>query len=110
MGEGRREGGDQKVENKCDLFQLPPKRINVFCLVKLVWHPVSEDGCGIAECPCSLTFFLLVFLPNPKMLSLHREEERREQGGLYWETSSCRHCVSAVCSSFSRPCSTSRAY
>ena len=66
MGEGMREGGDQKVENKCDLFQLPPKRINVFCLVKLVWHPVSEDGCGIVECPCSLTFFFACVLAKSK--------------------------------------------
>ena len=36
--------------------------------------------------------FLSVFLPNQEMLSLHREQEQREQGGLYWETGSCGYC------------------
>ena len=41
--------------------------------------------------------FLFEFSPNPGMLSLHREEERREQGGLYGETSSCRYCGAVLC-------------
>ena len=36
--------------------------------------------------------FSFVSLPNPETLSLHREEEQREQGGLYWETNFCRYC------------------
>ena len=39
--------GDHKVKNK--RVQLPPKRCNVFCLVKLVWQSVPEDGCSITE-------------------------------------------------------------
>ena len=41
--------------------------------------------------------FLFVFSPNPEMLSLHREEERRERGGLYGETSSCTCCRVVFC-------------
>ena len=41
--------------------------------------------------------FLLAFLPNPEMLSLHREQIWREQDGLYWETSSCRRCGGVLC-------------
>ena len=41
--------------------------------------------------------FLFVFSPNPEMLSLHREEEQREQGGLYWEASSCGYCCVVLC-------------
>ena len=41
--------------------------------------------------------FLFVFSPNPGMLSLHKEEERREQGGLYWESSSSRYCGMVLC-------------
>ena len=32
---------------------------------------------------CEMTLLLNVFSPNREMLSLHREEEQREQGGLY---------------------------
>ena len=41
--------------------------------------------------------FVCVFLPHPEMLCLHREEEWREWGGLYWETSSCKYCGVVLC-------------
>ena len=40
---------------------------------------------------------LFVFSSDPEMLSLHREEEQREQGGLYWEASSCGYCCVVLC-------------
>ena len=42
---------------------------------------------------CAPECFLFVFSPNPKMHRLHWEEEWREQGGLYGETSFCRYMV-----------------
>ena len=44
-----------------------------------------------------LNVFCFMFSPNPEMLSLHREEEWREWGGLYWETSSCKYCGAVLC-------------
>ena len=41
--------------------------------------------------------FSFVFLPNPEMLSLHREEEQKERDGLYGETSSCKYCGAVLC-------------
>ena len=72
-------------------FQLPPKRSNVFCLVNLVRQPVPEGGCALWNDLAS-EHFLFLFSPNPETLSLHREEEQWELDGLYWETSSRRHC------------------
>ena len=42
---------------------------------------------------CRMTMFV-VFPPSPELISLHRKKERREWGGLYGETSSCRFCGS----------------
>ena len=39
-----------------------------------------------------LNVFLFVFSADPETLSLHRDEKRRQRGGLYWETNSCRYC------------------
>ena len=47
-------------------------------------------------------FLFFLFSPVPEMLSLHREEEQREQGALYWETSSCRYCGASVRSKLSQ--------
>ena len=44
-----------------------------------------------------LNIFLFIFSQDPEMLSLHREEEWREWGGLYGETSSCRYCGAVLC-------------
>ena len=46
---------------------------------------------------CEMTLLLNVFSPNREMLSLHREEEQREWGGLYGETTFCRYCDAALC-------------
>ena len=40
--------------------------------------------------------FLFVFLLNPETLSLHKEEEWREQDG-FGETSSCICCGAVLC-------------
>ena len=39
----------------------------------------------------ALECFLFGFSPNPETASLHWEEEQRERGGLYGETSFCRY-------------------
>lgn len=41
--------------------------------------------------------FLFGFSLNPEMVSQHWEEEQREQGGLYVETSTCRYCGTIPC-------------
>ena len=42
-------------------------------------------------------YFSFVFSPSPETLSLHREEERRERGGVYAETNFCRYCGVVLC-------------
>ena len=43
-------------------FQLPLKRSNVFCLVKLVWQPVPNSEWSPAEWPCFWMFFYIFVL------------------------------------------------
>ena len=75
-------------------FLLSPKRSNVFCLINLSGSLFQKVGAPLwnylaPEC------FSFVFSPRP--LSLHREEEQREQDGLYWVTNSCRYCGMVLC-------------
>ena len=51
--------------------------------MECVWQPVPLQYNFVSEC------FVFAFPPNPEMLSLCWEEERKKQVGLYGETSSC---------------------
>ena len=52
-------------------FQLPPKGSNVFYSVKLLWPPVPEGRCSIAEWPCSWTCFVRVLTKSRDAQSAH---------------------------------------
>ena len=90
-------GGVRRSQNWKQMgYQLPPKSSNVFRSVKLVWRPVLEDGCSIAEWPCSWTFFVRVLA---KFRDVQSAQGRGAEGTgwMYWETSSCRHCGAVLC-------------
>ena len=56
-----------------------------------LFQRVDASGhCGMTLCLSASVLF--EFSPNPRTVSLHWGEERRERGGLYGETSSCGQC------------------
>ena len=97
---GRHEGGegDEGITKlKTNLISAAAKKKQCLLLGEVclaAWSRGWVQHCGTI---LLLNVFCFVFSPNPEMLSLHREEERREQGGLYWETSSCRYCGAVLC-------------
>ena len=84
-----------RVENKCD-FSCCQKEAMPFACWSLSGSLFQRVGAKLWSDPAPEHFFVCV-PPKPEMVSLHREEEQREQGGLYGETSSCMYCGAILC-------------
>ena len=76
--------GDHKVENKCD-FSCCWKEAMSFAPWSLSGSLFQRMSAALWN-DLALEHFLFVFLPNLETFSLHRKEEQRQKGGLYWET------------------------
>ena len=99
-GRGWGEGDEKITKLKTNVISAVALKKQCLLLCEACLAACSRGWVQHCRMTLLLNFFLFVFLPNPEMLSLHEEEEQREQGVLYGETSSCRYCGVVLCANW----------
>ena len=94
-------GGDDRgrmrgfIELKTNVVSAAARKKHCLLLVEACLATYFRGW--VLNCGVTLLLNIVCVPPKPEMVSLHREEEQREQGGLYGETSSCRYCGAILC-------------